>query len=133
MRNRWMRIIPSQSSSSRTEIQQIRWVPDRRQDRTSQNYSEKVSSCQNCLKISHRRTFSFCMTKQCELWLQLYHQRILEKEPNDELRQNFIHDEMQLHTSTHSELNLIKSVIYIYIYNLFYILYFKPYFITILK
>ena len=70
------------------------------------------------------------MTKQCELWLQLYHQRILEKEPNDELRQNFIHDEMQLHTSTHSELNLIKSVIYIYIYTLFYILYFKPYFIT---
>jgi hypothetical protein len=57
------------------------------------------------------------------LWLQLYHQRILEKEPNDELRQNFIHDEMQLHTSTHSKLNLIKSDIYIYIYNLFYILY----------
>ena len=53
------------------------------------------------------------------LWLQLYHQRILFKEPNDELRQNFISDEMQLHTSTHSELNLIKSVIYIYIYNLF--------------
>jgi len=52
---------------------------------------------------------------------------------NDELRQNFISDEMQLHTSTRSELNLIKSVIYIYIYNLFYILYFKPYFITILK
>ena len=52
---------------------------------------------------------------------------------NDELRQNFITDEMQLHTSTRSELNLIKSVIYIYIYNLFYILYFKPYFITILK
>ena len=123
MWNRWMRIIPSQSSSSRTEIQQIRWVPDRWQDRTSQNYSEKISSCQNCLKISHRRTFSFCMTKQCELWLQLYHQRILEKEPNDELRQNFIHDEMQLHTSTHSKLNLIKSDIYIYIYNLFYILY----------
>ena len=45
------------------------------------------------------------------LWLQLYHQRILEKEPKDELRQNFIHDEMQLHTSTHLELNLIKSVI----------------------
>ena len=67
------------------------------------------------------------------LWLQLYHQRILDKEPTDELRQNFISDEMQLHTSTHSELNLIKSVIYIYIYNLFYILYFKPYFITILK
>ena len=61
------------------------------------------------------------------LWLQLYHQRILFKEPNDELRQNFISDEMQLHTSTHSELNLIKSVIYIYIYNLFYILYFKQY------
>ena len=73
------------------------------------------------------------MTKQCELWLQLYHQRILEKEPNDELRQNFIHDKMQLHTSTHSELNLIKSVIYIYFYNLFYILYFKPCSITILK
>jgi hypothetical protein len=52
---------------------------------------------------------------------------------SDELRQNFISDEMQLHTSTRSELNLIKSVIYIYIYNLFYILYFKPYFITILK
>ncbi len=31
---------------------------------------------------------------------------------SDELRQNFIHDEMQLHTSTHSELNLIESVIY---------------------
>ena len=67
------------------------------------------------------------------LWLQLYHHRILDKEPTDELRQNFISDEMQLHTSTRSELNLIKSVIYIYIYNLFYILYFKPYFITILK
>ncbi len=60
------------------------------------------------------------------LWLQLYHQRILDKEPNDELRQNFIRDEMQLHTSTRSELNLIKSAIYIY--NLF--LYFKQYFIT---
>ena len=48
------------------------------------------------------------------------------KDPNDELRQNFITDEMQLHTSTHSELNLIKSVIYIYIYiynlSIFYIL-----------
>ncbi len=64
------------------------------------------------------------------LWLQLYHQRILFKESNDELRQNFITDEMQLHTSTRSELNLIKSVIYSYIYDLFYILYFKPYFIT---
>ena len=52
------------------------------------------------------------------LWLQLYNHRILDKEPNDELRQNFITDEMQLHTSTRSELNLIKSVIYIYIYNL---------------
>ncbi len=51
-----------------------------------------------------------------------YHQRILDKEPNDELRQNFISDEMQFHTSTHSELNLIKSVIYTS--NLFYILYF---------
>ena len=46
---------------------------------------------------------------------------------DDELRQNFISDEMQLHTSTLSELNLIKSVIYICIYNLFYILYFKQY------
>ena len=52
------------------------------------------------------------MTKSVNLWLQLYHQRILEKKPNNELRQNFIHDEMQLHTSAHSELNLIKSVIY---------------------
>jgi hypothetical protein len=63
------------------------------------------------------------------LWLQLYHHRILEKEPNDELCQNFIHDEMQLHTSTRSELNLIKSVIYIIFTFLFmfYILYFKHY------
>ncbi len=61
------------------------------------------------------------------LWLQLYHQRILSKEPNDEFRQNFINDEMQLHTSTRSELNLIKSVIYIYIGNVFYVLYFKQY------
>ena len=52
----------------------------------------------------------------------MYHQRILDKEPNDELRQNFISDEIQLHTSTRSELNLIKSVIYTG--NLFYILYF---------
>ena len=129
-----MQIIPSQSSSSRTEIQQIRWVPDRWQDRTSQNYSEKISSCQNCLKNLSSENLQFLYDQKVwNLWLQLYHQRILEKEPNDELRQNFIHDEMQLHTSTHSELNLIKSVIYIYIYNLFYILYFKPYFITILK
>jgi hypothetical protein len=88
--------------------------------RTSQNYSEKVSSCQNCLKISHRRTFSFCMTKKCGIYgYNCNHHRILDKEPNDELCQNFIHDKMQLHTSTRSELNLIKSVIYIYTYNLF--------------
>ncbi len=65
------------------------------------------------------------------LWLQLYHQRILEKEPKDELRQNFIHDEMQLHTSTRTELNLIKSVINIiftfYLYFIFYILNNKQY------
>ena len=66
------------------------------------------------------------------LWLQLYHHRILDKEPNDKLRQNFISDEMQFHTSTLSELNLIKSVIYIYIGNLIYILYFKTIFIAIL-
>ncbi len=57
----------------------------------------------------------------------MYHQRILDKEPNDDLRQNFISDEMQFHTSTHSELNLIKSVIYIYIVKIFYVLYFKQY------
>ena len=67
------------------------------------------------------------------LWLQLYHHRILYNEPTDELRQNFISDEMQLQTSTHSELNLIKSVIYIYIYNLFYILHFKTIFYYIFK
>jgi len=65
------------------------------------------------------------------LWLQLYNHRILDKEPNDELRQNFITDEMQLHTSTRSELNLIKSVIYIiftfYLYFIFYILNNKQY------
>ena len=54
----------------------------------------------------------------------MYHHRIIDNEPTDELRQNFISDEMQLHTSTCSELNLIKSVIYIYIYTcfIFYIL-----------
>ena len=65
------------------------------------------------------------------LWLQLYHHRILDNEPSDELRQNFISDERQFHTSTRSELNLIKSVFYIYIYNLFYILYFKQYLLQI--
>ena len=59
--------------------------------------------------------------------VSMYHHRIIDNEPTDELRQNFISDETQLHTSTHSELNLIKSVIYIYIYNLFYIIYFKPF------
>ena len=49
---------------------------------------------------------------------------------SDELRQNFISDEMQLHNSTRSELNLIKSVIYIYIYTLFYILNFKHFIIN---
>jgi len=29
------------------------------------------------------------------LWRQLYHHRILDKEPTDELRQNFIIDEIQ--------------------------------------
>ena len=42
---------------------------------------------------------------------------------SDELRQNFISDKMQLHTFTRSELNLIKSVIYIYIGNLFLLFY----------
>ena len=60
------------------------------------------------------------------LWLQLYNHRILDKEPNDELRQNFIIDEMQPHTSTRSELNLIKSVIYI-IFTFYLYLYFKHY------
>ena len=50
---------------------------------------------------------------------------------SDELRQNFITDKMQLHTSTHSELNLIKSVIYFIFefYFKFYILnniYYNP-------
>ena len=45
------------------------------------------------------------------------------EEPDDELRQNFITDEMQLHTSTRSELNLIKSDIYIYIYLIYFIFY----------
>ncbi len=49
------------------------------------------------------------------------------KEPNDELRQNFITDEMQTPYFHTFRLNLIESVIYIYIYNLFYILYFKQY------
>ena len=48
-----------------------------------------------------------------------YHQRILDKEPKS---QNFISDEMQFHTSTHSELNLIKSVIYTGNLFIFYIL-----------
>ena len=126
MRNRWMQIIPSQSSSSRTEFQQIRWIPDQWQDRTSHNYSEKISNCQNCLKISHRRTFSFCMTKQCEFMVTIVSSKDPWKDQNYELRQNFITDEMQLHTSTRSELNLIKSVIYIiftfYLYFIFYIL-----------
>jgi hypothetical protein len=120
-----MRILPSQNSSSRTEFQQIRWVPDRKQDRTSHNYSEKISSCQICLKNLSSENLQFLYDQKVwNLWLQLYHQRILEKEPNDELRQNFIHDEMQLHTSTHSELNLIKSVIYFMFefYFIFYIL-----------
>ena len=122
-----MRIIPSQSSSSRTEIQQIRWVPDRRRERTSQNYSKKISSYQNCLKNLSSENLQFLYDQGVwNLWLQLYNHRILDKEPNDELRQNFITDEMQLHTSTRSELNLIKSVIYIiftfYLYFIFYIL-----------
>ncbi len=62
------------------------------------------------------------------LWLQLYHHRILDKETNDELRQNFISDKMQLHTSTRSDLGLVKSVIYIYSELIFYVLYFKQYF-----
>ncbi len=61
------------------------------------------------------------------LWLQLYHHRILDKEPNDKLRQNFISDKMQFHTSTRSELNLIKSVIYIYIGNLIFLYIFLQY------
>jgi hypothetical protein len=64
------------------------------------------------------------MTKKCGIYgYNCNHHQILDKEPNDELRQNFISDEMQLHTSTRSELNLIKSVIYINIYTLFYILF----------
>ena len=43
-----------------------------------------------------------------------------------ELRQNFILDELQLHTSTRTELNLIKSVIYI-IFTFYLYLYFKHY------
>ena len=52
---------------------------------------------------------------------------------SDELRQNFITDKMQLHTSTHSELNLIKSVIYIYIYNLFIFYILNKIFLTFIK
>ena len=77
---------------------------------------KKKSQTENLRFLKYKKVWN--------LWLQLYHHRILDKEPTDELRQNFISDEMHLHTSTHSELNLIKSVIYIYIYNcfIFYIL-----------
>ena len=94
----------------------------------------EVAAVKTATKNSQTENLRFLKDQKVwNLWLQLYHHRIRDKEPTDELRQNFISDEMQLHTSTRSELNLIKSVIYIYIYNLFYILYFKPYFITILK
>ena len=120
-----MRILPSQNSSSRTEFQQIRWVPDRKQDRTSHNYSEKISSCQICLKNLSSENLQFLYDQKVwNLWLQLYHQRILEKEPNDELRQNFIHDENATPYFHTFKLNLIKSVIYFMFefYFIFYIL-----------
>ena len=91
----------------------------------------EVAAVKTATKILKWKTFGFCRPKSVEFMVTMYHHRIIDNEPTDELRQNFISDEMQFHTSTHSELNLIKSVIYIYIYDLFYILYFKPYFITI--
>ncbi len=85
--------------------------------RTSNNCSKRSSSCQNCYKNSQTEDLRFLKDQKVwNLWLQLYHHRILDNEPGDELRQNFISDERQFHTSTRSELNLIKSVIYIYIY-----------------
>jgi hypothetical protein len=68
------------------------------------------------------------MTKQCGIYgYNCNHHWILDKEPNNELRQNFIHDKMQLHTSTCPELNLIKSDIYNYIYYYIYIFFFFYY------
>ena len=52
------------------------------------------------------------MTISVEFMVTIVSSKDPWREPSDELRQNFISDEMQLHTSTHSELDLIKSVIY---------------------
>ncbi len=97
-------------------------------NRTSHNYSERISSCQNCLKISQRRTFSFCKTKKCGNY---GYNCIIKGSLTKNQMMNFVRillvTKCKLHTSTRSELNLIKSVIYIYIYTLFYILYFTQY------
>ncbi len=122
MRNRWMQIIPSQSSTQKFIICKFAGFQIKR-DRTS----ERVSSCQNCLKISHRRTFSFCMTKKCGI----YGYNCIIK---GSLAKNQWWTSSEFYYWGNAipyfhtfKLNLIKSVIYIYIGNLFYILYFKQY------
>jgi hypothetical protein len=126
MQNRWMQIIPSQGPTQKLIIYKFAGFQVKK-DGTSHNCSEKVSNY--CLKSQTENLRFLNDQKVWNLWLQLYHHQILDKEPNDELRQNFISDEMQLHTSTRPELNLIKSVIYIYTGNLF--LNFITIFITI--
>ncbi len=124
MQNRWMRIIPSQSSTQKTIIWKFAGLRVNG-NRTSHNYSERINSCQNCLKISQRRTFSFWKTKKVwNLWLQLYHQRILDKEQ----MMNFVR--ILLLTKYNLILphvqNLIKlSLLFIFIFTL--VLYFKQY------
>ncbi len=67
MQNRWMRIIPSQSSTQKTIIWQFAGLQVNG-NRTSHNFSGRISSCQNCLKISQRRTFSFFKIKKCGIY-----------------------------------------------------------------
>ncbi len=115
-----MQFVPSQSSTQKFIICKFAGLQVKDQIEPPITAQRELIAVKKASIISQTEHLQFLKEQKVwNLWLQLFHQRILDKEPNDELRQNFIHDEMQLHTSTRSELNLIKSVIYVYIYNLF--------------
>ncbi len=122
-----MQIIPSQGSTQKFIIYKFAGFQIKR-DRTSHNCSERVNSCQNCLKKSLEEYPSVSVrSKSVEFMVTIVSSKDHWQRTKWWTSSEFYYDEIQPHTSTRSELNLIKSVIYIYICNLFYILYLKNY------
>ncbi len=99
-----MRIIPSQSSTQKTIICKFAGLQVKDNVEPPITAPEELAAVKTASKFLKGATSVSERPKVWIVWLRLYRQRILGKEPNDEFCLNLIRDEKQLHTSTRSEL-----------------------------